>query len=61
MSVVAKVFIKRISDDVDEVTERQDGLREGKGQIEQIFVLMNIVEQEIEWNSSLFLCPLRRL
>jgi sorting nexin-29 len=34
----------------------QAGFRAGRGTTEQIFVLRNILEQAIEWNSNLYLC-----
>lgn len=55
--VLGKVLIARISDGVDaKLRKEQAGFRQGRSTIEQIFVLRNIVEQAIEWNSSLYVC-----
>ena len=58
--VMGKVLIRRISGGVDaKLRKEQAGFRKhGKGRstIEQIFVLRNIVEQAVEWNSSLYVC-----
>ena len=61
MSVAAKamgkVLIRRISGGVDaKLRKEQAGFRKGRSTIEQIFVLRNIVEQAVEWNSSLYVC-----
>ena len=61
MSTVAKVMgrilIKRIAAGTDaELRKGQAGFRKGRSTTEQIFVLRNIVEQVVEWNSSLYLC-----
>ena len=61
MSTIAKVMtrilIKRIAAGTDaELRKEQAGFRKGRRTIEQIFVLRNIVEQVVEWNSSLYLC-----
>lgn len=61
MSVVAKVMgkvlIRRISGGVDaKLRKEQAGFRKGRSTIEQIFVLRNVVEQAVEWNSSLYVC-----
>ena len=36
--------------------QEQAGFRKGRGTTEQIFVLRNIIEQALEWNSGLYLC-----
>ena len=52
--VMGKVLIRRISGGVDaKLRKEQAGFRKGRSMIEQIFVLRNIVEQAVEWNSSL--------
>ena len=61
MSIVAKVLgkilIKRIVAGTDaELRREQAGFRKGRSTTEQIFVLRNIIEQVVEWNSSLYLC-----
>ena len=55
--VMGKVFIRRISGGVDaKLRKEQAGFRKGRNKKEQIFVLRNIVEQAVEWNSSLYVC-----
>jgi len=61
MSTIAKVMgrilIMRIAAGTDaELRKEQAGFRKGRSTTEQIFVLRNIVEQVVEWNSSLYLC-----
>ncbi|KAL9981556.1 hypothetical protein ACROYT_G010273 [Oculina patagonica] len=51
------VLEERIAAGTDaELRKEQAGFREGRSTIKQIFVLRNIVEQAVEWNSSLYLC-----
>ena len=55
--VLGKVIITRIRDTVDtRLRQEQAGFRRGKGIIEQIFILRNIIEQVIEWNANLHVC-----
>ena len=55
--VVGKVLIRRISGGVDaKLRKEQAGFRKGRSTIGQIFVLRKIVEQAVEWNSSLYVC-----
>ena len=55
--VLGKVIITRIRDTVDTRLRReQAGFRRGRGTIEQIFILRNIIEQVIEWNANLYVC-----
>ena len=42
--------------DKAELRKEQAVFRKGRSTTEQIFVLRNIVEQVVEWNSSLYLC-----
>ena len=61
MSTIAKVMgrilIMRIAAGIDaELRKEQAGFRKGRSTTGQIFVLRNIVEQVVEWNSSLYLC-----
>jgi len=61
MSIVAKVLrrgpIQMIVARTDaELRREQAGSRKGRSITEQIFVVRNIVEQIVEWNSSLYLC-----
>ena len=54
VKVMDKVLIQRISDGVNAtLCKEQAGFRRGRSKIEQMFILRNIVEQTIEWNSSL--------
>ena len=59
MAVAAKVLgrviiITCIPDGVDsKLRQEQAGFRKGRGTVEQIFILRNIIEQTIEWNSNL--------
>ena len=60
MSIVAKVLgsvlIKRIVAGTDaELRREQSSFRKGRNMTEQIFVLRNIIQQVVEWNSSLYL------
>jgi len=55
--VMRKVLIRRISDGVDvKLRKEQAGFRPARGTVERIFILRNIVEQAVEWNSSLYVC-----
>ena len=55
--VMGKVLIRRISGGVDaKLRMEQAGFRKGRSTIEHIFVLRNIVEPAVEWNSSLYVC-----
>ena len=55
--VMGKVIIKRISRGVDKkLRKEQAGFRSGWSTIEQIFVLINIIEQSVEWNTILYIC-----
>ena len=54
---MGRIIIKRIAKEVDRLSsEEQAGYRGGRSTTEQTFILRNIVEQAIEWNSNLFLC-----
>ena len=55
--LMGKILKKRICLGVDnKLRVKQAGFRAGRGTTEQIFVLRNILEQAIEWNSNLYLC-----
>ena len=59
--VIVKIFgsaiINRIRVGVDnKLRNEQAGYRQGRNTTEQIFVLRNIIEQVIEWNSNLYIC-----
>ena len=50
--VMGRVIITRIRDGVDhQLRQEQAGYRRGRSTTERIFVLRNIIEQVIEWNS----------
>lgn len=54
--VLCRIIINRIRDAIDIILRKeQAGFRRGRGCINQIFILRNIVEQCIEWNSPLFI------
>jgi hypothetical protein len=54
---MGKILKKRICLGVDnKLRVEQAGFSVGRGSTEQIFVLRNILEQAIEWNSNLYLC-----
>ena len=55
--VLGKVIITRIRDTVDiRLRQEQAGFRRGRGTIEQIFIMRNIIEQVIERNANLYVC-----
>ena len=59
--VIVKIFgsaiINRIRVGMDnKLRNEQAGYRQGRNTTEQIFVLRNIIEQVIEWNSNLYIC-----
>jgi len=52
--VIGKIVIDRIRIEVEsKFRKEQAGFRPGKGTTEQIFILRNIIEQSIEWQSTL--------
>ncbi|CAC5373530.1 unnamed protein product [Mytilus coruscus] len=56
IKVFCKILLKLIDKIVDEkLREGQAGFRRGRGCIDQIFTLRNIIEQCIEWNTPLFI------
>ena len=60
ISVPSKVFgralIDRIRDGVNsKLRDEQAGFRSGRGTVEQIFILRNIIEQVVEWQATLYI------
>ena len=60
LSVPSKVFcrilLRRIDLAIDKkLREEQAGFRKGRGCIDQIFTIRNIIEQCLEWNSPLYI------
>ena len=60
LSVPSKIFaraiINRLYDEVNiKLRQEQAGFRRGRNTTEQIFTLRNIIEQSIEWQSSLYI------
>ncbi|KAL0187117.1 hypothetical protein M9458_018787, partial [Cirrhinus mrigala] len=54
--ILAKVIIQRIYDAVDKsLRNEQAGFRRGRGCIDQIFALRNIIEQCTEWQRQLYI------
>ena len=55
--IMGRILINRIRDGTDrKLRKEQTGFRKGKGTTEHIFILKNIIEQSIEWNTNLCLC-----
>ena len=59
LSVVSKVMGRNVIDRIrtgveSKLRKEQAGFRPGRGTTEQIFILRNIIEQSIEWQSSLY-------
>ena len=54
--VLYRIIIDRIKGEVDcMLRKEQAGFRTGRSCIDQIFMLRNIIEQCVEWNSPLFI------
>ena len=54
--ILATIIINRLSNVVDSrLREEQAGFRKGKGFIDQIFALRNIIEQCTEWQRKLYI------
>ena len=55
IKVKGKIVVDRIRIGVESrLTKEQAGFRPGRGTTEQIFILRNIIEQSIEWQSTLY-------
>ena len=55
--IMGKIIVQRLAKEVDKhMRDEQAGFRAGRGTTEQIFILRNILEQAIEWNSNLYTC-----
>lgn len=54
--ILGRIVIDRIKIGIDKkLRPEQAGFRQGKSTTEQIFILRNIIEQSIEWQSSLYI------
>ena len=54
--VLSKILINRIQEGVDSsLRKEQAGFRRGRGTIDQIFILRNILEQVNEWNATVYI------
>ena len=54
--VLSRILINRIQDGVDPLLRKeQAGFRRGRGTVNQIFILRNILEQANEWNSTMYI------
>ena len=54
--IMAKIIIQRIIDAIDkQLREERAGFRKGRGCIDQIFALRNIIEQCTEWHRQLYI------
>ena len=52
--IFCRVLLNRIEEDIDvNLRQEQAGFRRGKGCMDQIFSLRNIIEQSTEWNAPL--------
>ena len=55
--VLGKILISRIQGGVDRrLRKEQAWFRPGRGTVEQIFILRNILEQVNEWNATMYFC-----
>ena len=54
--VFGRVLIDRIRDGVNsKLRDEQASFRSGRGRVEQIFILRNIMEQVVEWQAALYI------
>ena len=57
MKIFRSAIINGIKVCVDnKLRNEHAGYRQGRNTTEQVFVLHNIIEQVIEWNSNLYIC-----
>ena len=53
---MGRIIVNKMKDAVDRILRcEQAGFRQGRSTNEQIFILRNIIEQSIEWQSSLYI------
>ena len=53
--VMGRILISRIQDGVDHrLRKEQVGFRSGRGTVEEIFILRNILEEVDEWNTTMY-------
>ena len=54
--VICRILLGRLDSAIDvRLREEQAGFRKGRGCIDQIFTIRNIIEQCLEWNSPLYI------
>ena len=54
--VFGRVLVYRIKHGVNsKLRDEQAGFRSGRGTVEQIFILRNIIEQVVEWQATLYI------
>ena len=54
--VLSRILINRIHAGVDHTLRKeQAGFRRGRGTVNQIFILRNILEQANEWNATMYI------
>ena len=54
--VFGRLLIDKIRDGVNsKLRDEQAGFRTGRGTVEQIFILRNIIEQVVKWQSTLYI------
>ena len=54
--VLSRIIINRIQEGVDSsLRKEQAGFRRGRGTVNQIFILRNILEQVNEWNATIYI------